>query len=99
MLPLEKNIKKIVLTLSYFQTPKSWIKESCVGYSQVLTTKLSMEKFQDYVTNFLQKVVDQKLLVSFMVKLVTADSLTKTVIKQICSTGGLGATLQKATAG
>lgn len=34
------------------QTPKSWIKESCVWYSQVLTKQLGMEKFQEYVTKF-----------------------------------------------
>ena len=34
------------------QTPKSWMKESCVWYSQVLTTKLGMKKFQSYVTKF-----------------------------------------------
>lgn len=34
------------------QTPKSWIKESCVWYSQVLTKQLGMEKFQAYVTQF-----------------------------------------------
>lgn len=34
------------------QTPKSWMKESCVWYSQVLTQQLGMEKFQDYVTKF-----------------------------------------------
>ncbi len=34
------------------QTPKSWIKESCVWYSGVLTKKLGMEKFQDYVAKF-----------------------------------------------
>lgn len=34
------------------QTPKSWMRESCVWYSQVLTTKLGMKKFQDYVTKF-----------------------------------------------
>lgn len=34
------------------QTPKSWMKESCVWYSQVLTKELGMEKFQDYVTKF-----------------------------------------------
>lgn len=34
------------------QTPKSWIKESCVWYSGVLTTKLGMKKFQEYVTKF-----------------------------------------------
>ena len=34
------------------QTPKSWMKESCVWYSQVLTKKLGMKKFQAYVTKF-----------------------------------------------
>ncbi len=34
------------------QTPKSWMKESCVWYSQVLTTKLGMKKLEDYVTKF-----------------------------------------------
>jgi beta-lactamase class D len=34
------------------QTPKSWMKESCVWYSQVLTKQLGMEKFQAYVTKF-----------------------------------------------
>ncbi len=34
------------------QTPKSWMKESCVWYSQILTQQLGMEKFQDYVTKF-----------------------------------------------
>lgn len=34
------------------QTPQSWMKESCVWYSQVLTKQLGMQKFQDYVTKF-----------------------------------------------
>lgn len=34
------------------QTPKSWMKESCIWYSQVLTKQLGMKKFQDYVTKF-----------------------------------------------
>jgi beta-lactamase class D len=34
------------------QTPKSWMRESCVWYSGVLIKKLGMEKFQDYVTKF-----------------------------------------------
>jgi len=32
--------------------PSTWIKESCVWYSQILTKKLGMKKFQDYVTQF-----------------------------------------------
>jgi beta-lactamase class D len=34
------------------QTPTTWIKESCVWYSQVLTQKLGMPIFQNYVTQF-----------------------------------------------
>lgn len=34
------------------QTPKSWMKESCVWYSQVLTKELGMKKFQEYVRKF-----------------------------------------------
>ncbi|ETZ04418.1 class D beta-lactamase [Holospora undulata] len=34
------------------QTPKSWMKESCVWYSQVLTKQLGMENFKKYVTKF-----------------------------------------------
>lgn len=34
------------------QTPKSWLKNSCVWYSQVLTKKLGMEQFQNYVNKF-----------------------------------------------
>lgn len=32
------------------QTPKSWMKNSCVWYSQVLTKELGLQKFRDYVT-------------------------------------------------
>lgn len=31
------------------QTPQTWIKTSCVWYSQVLTQKLGIEKFQEYI--------------------------------------------------
>ncbi|WP_100550795.1 class D beta-lactamase [Caedibacter taeniospiralis] len=34
------------------QTPESWMKYSCVWYSQVLTQKLGMKKLQSYVTQF-----------------------------------------------
>ena len=34
------------------QNPKSWMKNSCVWYSQVLTLKLGMKKFSDYVKKF-----------------------------------------------
>lgn len=74
--------------------PRTWMRDSCLWYSRILTTKLGMEKFHNYVskfsygnmdlsgglttawissslkispdgqTEFLQKVVDQKLPVS-----------------------------------
>ena len=31
------------------QTPQSWIKNSCVWYSQILTSQLGIEKVQDYL--------------------------------------------------
>lgn len=34
------------------QTPASWMKNSCVWYSQVLTKKLGMKQLQAYITNF-----------------------------------------------
>lgn len=34
------------------QNPKTWMKNSCVWYSQVLTLKLGMKKFHDYVEKF-----------------------------------------------
>lgn len=32
--------------------PRTWMRDSCLWYSRVLTTKLGMEKFQDYVSKF-----------------------------------------------
>jgi len=32
--------------------PKTWMRDSCVWFSQVLTKKLGMKKFQEYVTKF-----------------------------------------------
>lgn len=34
------------------QTPSSWIKNSCVWYSQVITTTLGLDKFRAYVQKF-----------------------------------------------
>ncbi len=34
------------------QNPTSWMKNSCIWYSQVLTPKLGIKKFQDYVKKF-----------------------------------------------
>ena len=33
-------------------TPQLWMKNSCVWYSQVLTQKIGMKKFQEYITKF-----------------------------------------------
>lgn len=33
-------------------SPKTWMRDSCLWYSRVLTTQLGMEKFQNYVTKF-----------------------------------------------
>lgn len=33
-------------------TPQSWMKESCVWYSQILTKQLGTKRFQDYVKKF-----------------------------------------------
>ncbi len=33
-------------------TPHGWMRDSCLWYSQILTTKLGMDKFQKYVTDF-----------------------------------------------
>ncbi len=33
-------------------TPKEWMRDSCVWFSQVLTTKLGIEKFKSYVERF-----------------------------------------------
>jgi beta-lactamase class D OXA-29 len=32
--------------------PKQWIRDSCLWYSRILTKKLGMKKFQEYVINF-----------------------------------------------
>lgn len=33
-------------------TPATWIQNSCIWYSQVLTAKLGIQKFQNYVNKF-----------------------------------------------
>jgi len=33
-------------------TPRTWMRDSCLWYSRVLTTALGIKKFQDYVQNF-----------------------------------------------
>lgn len=33
-------------------TPRTWMRDSCLWYSQMLTNKLGMQKFENYVTKF-----------------------------------------------
>lgn len=33
-------------------TPKTWMRDSCLWYSRILTTQLGMEKFQRYINSF-----------------------------------------------
>jgi len=32
--------------------PRTWIRDSCLWYSNILTTELGMEKFQNYINKF-----------------------------------------------
>ena len=50
--PFKKKYYAYMETWKSDQTPASWMKNSCVWYSQVLTPKLGMQKFQQYVHKF-----------------------------------------------
>ena len=50
--PFKKGYPDFLEVWKQDQTPKSWMKNSCVWYSQVLTKKLGMQNFQSYVTRF-----------------------------------------------
>lgn len=50
VLPFKKGYPEWLEVWKQDQTPTSWIKNSCVWYSQVFTQKLGMEKFQSYIT-------------------------------------------------
>lgn len=49
VLPFKKGYPEWLEVWKQDQTPTSWMKNSCVWYSQVLTQKLGMEKFQSYI--------------------------------------------------
>lgn len=51
-LPFKKGYIDSVESWNTAQTPMSWIKNSCVWYSQIITQKLGMEKFSSYVKKF-----------------------------------------------
>jgi len=51
-LPFKKGYTDWLEIWKQPQTPISWIKNSCVWYSQVITKKLGIKKFQDYLAKF-----------------------------------------------
>lgn len=50
VLPFEKKQPSSVSACNSPQTPASWIKNSCVWYSQEVTKKLGMKKFKEYMS-------------------------------------------------
>jgi len=50
--PFQKGYVDYIEKWKQPHNPELWIKNSCVWYSQVLTQKLGMDKFKDYVTKF-----------------------------------------------
>jgi beta-lactamase class D len=52
LLSFQKGYPDFLRVWKQDQTPTSWIKNSCVWYSQVLTKELGMEKFKSYVAKF-----------------------------------------------
>jgi len=51
-LPFKQGYTDLVETWKQPQNPNTWMKNSCVWYSQVLTQKLGEKKFKKYVKNF-----------------------------------------------
>lgn len=49
---LPKGIDPYINICKKDHSPKTWMRDSCLWYSQILTTKLGMQKFQDYVIEF-----------------------------------------------
>lgn len=52
VIPFSKGYANDVESWKSPQNPSSWIKNSCVWYSQYITKKLGMSKFQSYVKKF-----------------------------------------------
>lgn len=50
--PFKKEYEAFLESWKDPQTPTSWMKNSCVWYSQVLTPKLGIKTFRDYVKKF-----------------------------------------------
>ncbi|MBS0357811.1 MAG: class D beta-lactamase [Proteobacteria bacterium] len=50
--PFKENYDHFVNVCKSPHNPRTWIRDSCVWYSQVLTQKLGKEKFKAYVSKF-----------------------------------------------
>lgn len=50
--PLPQGIDPYINVCKADQNPRTWMKNSCLWYSRILTQKLGMKKFQEYVTKF-----------------------------------------------
>ncbi|MDP1602483.1 MAG: class D beta-lactamase [Legionella sp.] len=50
--PYKKEYELFVQVWKYPHNPHSWMRDSCVWYSQVLTLKLGMKQFKGYVDKF-----------------------------------------------
>ncbi len=50
--PYKKEYELYLNVWKYPHNPRTWIRDSCVWYSQVLTRQLGMKRFQDYVDAF-----------------------------------------------
>ncbi len=51
-LPFKEGYDDYLEVWKQSQTPKSWIKNSCLWYSRLITKELGYEKFHSYVTKF-----------------------------------------------
>jgi beta-lactamase class D len=51
-LPFQEGYTDFLEIWKQPQNPISWMKNSCVWYSQVITAKIGLEKFKDYVAKF-----------------------------------------------
>lgn len=52
VLPFKKGYVNYMRSWKQPHNPTLWIKNSCVWYSQAITSKIGMEKFKEYLKNF-----------------------------------------------
>jgi beta-lactamase class D len=50
--PFKEGYDPVINVCNGSHNPRSWMRDSCVWYSQVLTQKLGMERFKEYVVKF-----------------------------------------------